>query len=89
MRDALTDLALDAGRTLLKFTEGREDWSEWLDVRDSLAATIKFIEPRLQDFMLGNIQDFDARVESRFPGLLKQRKKDLAHYEQAQQRDTD
>ncbi len=49
-------------RVLFKSTEGMEDWDEWVDVRNALAAATQHVtEPDGRQSSLNAINDFDRR----------------------------
>ena len=58
----LAELVEVTARVLWKFTEGREDWDEWVDVRNALAAATQHVtEPTIRQSSLNAIADFDQR----------------------------
>lgn len=76
--EAVNDLVMTCGRTLLKFTEGCEDWQEWIDVRDvleALADACHILEPDTVDYARKMVADFDKRMEARFPGFNGKRQR--------------
>lgn len=75
--EAVNDLAMVCGRTLGKFTEGCEDWQEWIDVRDVLEtlADSDILDSNTTDYVRNRISDFDKRMEARFPSFNVERQR--------------
>ena len=70
----INQLAITCSRTLLKFTEGCEDWQEWVDVRDALDTLKGEIDDKYTLSRISSVvADFDSRTEMRFPGFLAKR----------------
>ena len=65
--DRLVGLVKAASLVLLKFTEGEEDWTEWVDLRDALEAASSglVIDDDYVDYVheraVRRIADFDMR----------------------------
>lgn len=60
----MDDLILAASRVLEKFTEGREDWTEYTDLCDAinLAACADGVDSYVQRVALRRVDDFRRRA---------------------------
>ena len=63
----LSDLVASSARVLLKFTEGAEDWDEWIDVRNALMMAAKHADKGSRTYALSAINDFDQRRRDAHP----------------------
>lgn len=66
--NSLERLLLASSLILSKFTEGKEDWSEYIDLADQTARTATeytmSISLDVQKIVLRRLKEFQARVES-------------------------
>lgn len=70
MQDKVDDVARTAARVLLKLSLGEEDWTEWLDLRDSLADLLNtngVLDVGSKNYVRKNIEDFDGRLKTSHP----------------------
>ena len=69
MLDALiSDLVCASSRILWKFTEGKEDWNEWQNLRDTLEAVASILSPEDRVYVLDTVKDFDCRLSVKMIG---------------------
>jgi hypothetical protein len=55
-------LALHASLILYKFTEGRESWSEYVDLANSLQSTLPQLSQPIAEIVARRIADFLSRI---------------------------
>jgi len=60
--DNLLRLAEASSLVLYKFTEGEEDWTEWVELKDSLKKAMRDLpESPTKDKILQRIKEFESR----------------------------
>ncbi len=66
-QDATGMLLATAARVLLKFTEGEEDWQEWMDLYEAAVDAMPHADREDAELAAGNLKDFCDRMKATFP----------------------